>query len=114
MYIYIYGALECSQVLLCMCTHTATNVSAYCYMFPHDATNVYAYCCACVLILLYLCPHTAMYVSLYNLDEGDKKTSEVGVDNLEAKVLRNRRVFILQIRSVQSLDYSFSLDHLRE
>jgi hypothetical protein len=64
-----------------------------------------------------MCPHTAIYVSLYYLlylDEGDKKTSEVGVDKLEAKVLRNRSVFILQIRSVQSLDYSFTLDQLRE
>jgi hypothetical protein len=89
-----------------MCTLTATNVSAYCYtcvrillyMCPHNATNVHAYCCVRVLILLYLCPHTATYVSLYYLlylDEGDKKTSEVGVDKLEAKVLRNRRVFIL-------------------
>jgi hypothetical protein len=62
--------------MLQMCTHTAV----------------------CVLRLLYLCPHTAIYVSLYYLlylDEGDKKTSEVGVDKLEAKVLRNRRVFIL-------------------
>jgi hypothetical protein len=61
------------RVLLHMCRHALTYVSAYSlicilmllHMCPHNSAYVSSYCYICVLILLFMCPHTATYVSSY-------------------------------------------------